>query len=275
MIPPIPAIDHIADGDLIRLLDHEAGADEDARYNAHIDMCEQCRLRLRMLERRSLRLGELLAATDWSAAGDLDLSAPPALAASGLAGSTVPEPARSLALPKAPAPGGGWLRYAALLAGLITAGALASPAGASLTGWITTQWQALVEAWTAPTSPAASAPPHDPFGTRVRFTAPVELMIEFASNQASGGLLLERGEGTEIVVEVMRGRGAAGDADRAELMVLPGGVRVRNHPGTTADYRVLLPPQSRLVRIRIGGAPPIELQVAELAAERWLELRER
>jgi hypothetical protein len=101
---------------------------------------------------------------------------------------------------------------------------------------------------------------------RLSFTASAEILIEFASHQEAGGVTLEMGDGAEVTVAVISG------ANGIDLLVRPGGVRIQNDAGTTADYRVQLPAESQLVRIRIGSDPPIELRTAELLDELYLEL---
>jgi hypothetical protein len=112
-------------------------------------------------------------------------------------------------------------------------------------------------------------PTGDPAVTRIRFTARPELLVEFAAHQAAGTIRVELGSGDDVVFEVMQEAGGPRNAvppgvAPVELLVLPTGLRVQNLAGTTADYRVLVPPSSHLIRIRIGDSPPIELSAAEL-----------
>src|SRR3712207_64399 len=54
---------HSSDGDLVRLLDDETGA-ESAGVSAHVRACGACRARLDVLRRRSTLFTEMLAAVD-------------------------------------------------------------------------------------------------------------------------------------------------------------------------------------------------------------------
>ena len=77
-----------------------------------------------------------------------------------------------------------------------------------------------------------------------------EFVLEFATRQAGGTLTVRPEPGPEVAVE------AAG-AGGAPLLVLPGGVRIRNTAASTASYRVALPPAVRRVRVRVGGGAEV------------------
>ncbi|HEX2191386.1 MAG TPA: hypothetical protein VHG51_20915, partial [Longimicrobiaceae bacterium] len=103
----------------------------------------------------------------------------------------------------------------------------------------------------APAAPPPALPPAPapapPAGSGVR-VAPRgdEFVPEPASRQAGGTLTLRADPAPEVAVESVGPGGAP-------LLVLPGGVRIRNDAASTASYRVALPPTVRRVRVRIGG----------------------
>lgn len=119
-----------------------------------------------------------------------------------------------------------------------------------------------------PSATPVATTPGSPVVTRIRFAAAPEPMVEFASHQATGTIGVELSSGADVVFEVLQqgDAAAARDAAPVELLLLPTGLRVQNRAGNTADYRILVPSASRLIRIRIGDSPPLELSAAELTS---------
>lgn len=241
---------HLPDGELIRLLDGELDVGETARLQAYLEECAACRQRLQTLRRRSARLTTLLAAADWQTPAALPLP--------------VDELARRRAARHAP--GTPWRRAAAVAALLLGAALLASPARAWITEWVGARWQQIIgnePAAPPPAQPTAPAP--QSLGARVHFT-PVgdEFVLEFATRQPDGSVALERSTGAEATVEVLHGS--------AELLVLPDGVRVRNTPESSAEYRVVVPAGIRRVPLRVGEKTRV-LTTTELSGGIRLPLR--
>jgi hypothetical protein len=58
-------------------------------------------------------------------------------------------------------------------------------------------------------------------------------------------------------------------------LVSESGLRILNAPGSTASYRVLLPPSVTGVRVRVGPAAPVEVTADDLARGRVVELGAR
>jgi hypothetical protein len=87
-----------------------------------------------------------------------------------------------------------------------------------------------------------------------------EFVLEFAARQAGGTLTVRPDPGSEVAVEATGGGGAP-------LLVLPGGVRIRNTAASTASYRVALPPGVRRVRVRVGGGAETVVGRAGLGPE--------
>lgn len=233
---------HLPDGDLVRLLDGEMDAPERTHTEAHLAACAECRRRLKTLRRRSIRLGELLIASDWEI--------PP------------------LRPPRAAPASHSWLRAAALVAVLLGAVMLASPARAWIAEWVGARWNALASAPEA--APGPQTPPVQQAGpgTRVQFTPTGdEFDLEFTTRQAGGTVRVEPHGAAFVSAEVLR------DDVGTDLLVLPNGLRVRNAAESTAEYRVMVPAHLRRVRVRVAGDAPTVLTGEEIRGGRTIDLR--
>jgi hypothetical protein len=240
---------HLAEHDLVRLLDEELGGGN-AALAAHLDLCAACTERRDVLERRSMRLREALAAAD---------PAPRVLALhpDALVRPTVRRPAYA------------W-RAAAAFAVLLV-GSLAVP---PVRAWIAQRAGAIMDLASGRHRPTAAAPVRAPVppDTAGRLTfAPVgpQLVLEVASRQAAGVLVVETVADTAISALVV------GEREAAELTVLPGGLRVRNTRASTASYLVAVPLLLEEVAVRIGREEPVFLRPSR-PGERWdIRLRAR
>ncbi|HLL46986.1 MAG TPA: zf-HC2 domain-containing protein [Longimicrobiaceae bacterium] len=254
-MPTSLAEEHLSDGEIVRLLDGETDAGERARLEAHAAGCEACGARLRQLRRRSARLSGILLASD--------PEAPPAptevpdeltLRRMRRAGEARPVPARR---PR--------LRVAAVVALLLAAGVVASPLRAVVAEWLRTQWERIAALAPRPAAPAAQAPASssaEPAGSgaRVQFTPQgATFRLEVAVPQAGGAVEVRRAAGASATAEQI------GGGEQADLLVLPSGVRIRNAPGATADYRVTVPASVRTVRVRVGEGRETVLTADEVA----------
>ncbi|HEU0077504.1 MAG TPA: hypothetical protein VFQ76_07625, partial [Longimicrobiaceae bacterium] len=90
--------------------------------------------------------------------------------------------------------------------------------------------------------------------------------LEVAAPQAAGAVEVRRAAGSAATAE------QTGGGEQAELLVLPSGVRIRNAPGATADYRVTVPASVRTVRVRVGGGRETTLTAEEVVAGARVEL---
>jgi anti-sigma factor RsiW len=243
-----PASQHLDDGAIVRFLDGEAAADERAGVEAHLAACPVCADRLAALRRRSLNLGILLSRGDFAV---------PPLPSAPAAPVVVDELAARRAARRMPARP--WLQAAAVAMLLVSAGLFAAP----VRGWV----RGLLAGGGAPVAERPATPPPAPTaeaplaGARIQFTPQgAELSVEVSHAQAGGALVLEAAPGTTASAEV---RSPAGTAP-AELLVLPSALRIANDPASVAEYRVTVPPSVRRVRLRIGTAPPMIVENAEL-----------
>jgi hypothetical protein len=136
---------------------------------------------------------------------------------------------------------------------LLTVGA--SLAAQPVREWAVRQWTRLagtapaVDARPAAPAPAA-APPTDE--TSVSFVpAPGPLTLRLDRPPAGGRITVTAGVEPRMTVAVLATRDEAARGG-VELLVLPGGVRARNAPGSTARYRVTLPASVRRLRVQLG-----------------------
>jgi hypothetical protein len=254
-MPTSLAEEHLSDGDMVRLLDGEMDPGERARLEAHAAGCEACASRLRQLRRRSARLSGILLASD--------PEAPPA-PAEAPDELTLRRIRRDREARTAPAPRP-WLRAAAVVALLLAAGVVASPLRAVVAEWLRTRWERIAAPDARPAAPPAEAPaaaPAEPAGSgaRVQFTPQgTTFTLEVATPQAGGAVEVRRAAGASATAE------QTGGGEQADLLVLPAGVRIRNAPGATADYRVTVPASVRTVRVRVGEGRETVLTAEEVA----------
>lgn len=220
---------HASDAELVRLLDGAVGA-EQARVQAHADACAECAQRLGRLRRRATGLSLVL--TDGDDVAALDRRA------AGLAagfGATVPRrpPVR---LP-------GYLRVAAVLVGLLALGWAVQPVRA----WIVARWTALtasdVVLRPAPRSQIVAPPAPEP-ATSVAFVpGAADFVVAFDIRPAGGRLEVRHSAGERLTFTA---------SGRADVLVLPDELRIRDAPASTADYRVELPAGVTRLRVRVG-----------------------
>jgi hypothetical protein len=159
-----------------------------------------------------------------------------------------------------------WLRAAAVVLLLTAAVVVATPARAWIIAWVGRQWDRLShgEQVSPPRRPAAPVPaPAAPrqASAQVRFVpAGSELRVEVAHPQAAGALTLVPASGASAAAEVVGG-------PSVELLVVPSGLRIRNAPGLSAEYRVEVPSAVRRVRVRVGDGREMVVDRSDIPAE--------
>jgi hypothetical protein len=251
-----PADEHLDDGAIVRLLDGEPG--DRAAADAHLAACPVCAERLATLRRRSLNLGALLAR------GDFPVSATPRAPAAPVDELAARRAARG-------APSRVWLRAAAVVALVVSAGLFSSPVRAWIRDLLGGLGGAPVAVQPAPAPKPAPAPATEarPASARIQFTpGGDELTVEIAHAQAGGALVLSAAPGAAASAEV---RGPAGTTPAA-LLVLPAALRIANEPGSVAEYHVAVPASVQRVRVHIGGGAAVVVPAAELAGGRRIGL---
>jgi hypothetical protein len=237
------AAEHPDEAKLLGLMDDALDAGERAAAEAHVAECASCRADLDRLRRRLDRLDGLLARTDFLSPGARDAK-------------VVPLRRRT------PPAAGAWLRAAAVLLVAMGAAALATPARAWMAHWLLGNGSRSQPAQPAPAAPAAAPALGPRQSSQVRFAAAgpsFTLWIE--SPQRAGALLVRSTPSGAATAEVVAGTGDA------ELLVVPQGLRIRNVPGSTAEYRVVIPASVRTVRVRVGQAPVLLLRTTEIGAQ--------
>lgn len=245
---------HLSDGELVRLMDGQAEPGEREWGRDHLAACAACDRRFRVLRRRSGAISALLA--------EADVEVPATLRDAG------PRVARMAAASAARHRRVAWMRAASIAALVVAAGVLAGPARAWVTNWVAEVWPGILAGRRQPAAEAGAPPEPVEVGARVRFR-PIgaELSIELASAQDAGRLELRVGADPTTLVEVL------GDGAEAELLVLPGGVRVLNSPGESASYRVTVPATVRTVRIFVRDSTVAIVPIDANGASRTLDLR--
>lgn len=251
-----------SDADLIRYLDGELNADERARVDAAVAEDVVLADRLARLRARGERLRALLADGDPSEADTR--AANPAAPTAGQPranaqrGHTVQSDAtvrpiegaratrtRRLALSRAP--GGHWLRAAAVILTLLGAGLFVPPVRA----WIVDRLESLVPGEDTAVEVSPAIPSVDetaPLAYRMAVTGST-LFLDVDAAQAAGELTVRVADVANASLEPL-------DADAGDpVLVMPDEdrVRIQNGEASTASYRLTLPRQVVTLRIRIGG----------------------
>lgn len=252
---------HIEDGDLLRLMGDEVSADERAAA-AHLGRCAECAGRLEELRGE---LDEVAGLLELLPVAEIDAdrrarslaavrqAAVRSLVTGKATGQATAQPSR-----RRFAFSGTLARAAAAVVAtlLLGTGVAASPAGA----WIADVWRDLFQpepaVVTAPESTALSV------GGSVVGFSPVgaELVVELASAQETGSLIIRVEDTSSVSARV---RGGNGELD---VVVLPSSLRILNQPHAAADYEVVVPAHIQTLRVRVGVAEELVLAPAELGA---------
>jgi len=217
-------VGHVNDGELIRLLDGECSAEEQARVEGHLATCPACAKRRAVLDELTQAVTAALVRGD--------------------------EPVRAVRMPKRRWHRGAFRAAAVLL--LVSVGVAAASAP-PVRAWLSARWADL-RGLVGPRSTTGT----EPRGvTTVRFVPTTAVFtIELVAPQDTGVLTIDSAADTlasATVTPSMRGE---------ELVVLPDGLRIVNRRSDKASYEVRLPRSVTGVRIRIAGAPQPHLVTA-------------
>jgi anti-sigma factor RsiW len=282
---------HPGDDDLVRYMDRQVGVDEARRLRAHLAGCPECARRREAMEARAAAVHGLLADLIAPAPGAERRAA--ALAAVERARFRGPRFTASPAAKSA-------LLQAAGIAGLLLAVGMGTrpgrawmaetveaisgdppgPVATRVLDWLghpparPPSAEALVRLDSAPASarpeaerraaamqrrtlPPGAAPP-------VEFTpAGPDVVLVFRNIQRGGGATLWLRDVDEATGQVTSGgRGEA-------LVPIPGGLEVRNTPGSVATYELVVPVRYRYVRMRVGGGEEMFIRVTK-AKQDWI-----
>ena len=226
---------HMDDGELIRLLDGECSAEEQARIARHVATCPVC-------AQRQEGLGGL---------------------ANGVTAALVrgDEPVRSVRVPKRTWRIGAFRAAAVLLVVSVGVAAASAP---PVRAWLSARWaelRGLVGSRSTSETAVAGA-------TTVRFVPATSVFtIELAGQQDGGVLTIDLSPDSLASATVIRGRRIE------EIVVLPERLRIVNQPGDRASYDVRLPSNVTEVRVRIADAPERRLIRGALATPWSIDLK--
>ena len=210
-------LQHVTDGELIRLLDGECSAEEQARITGHLATCPACAQRQEVVDKLANAVTAALLSGD--------------------------ERVRPKRIPRRPWRLGAVRAAAVLLAVSVGVAAASVP---PVRAWLSARWTGL----RGLVGPRATPGTEAPRSTTVRFVPTTRTFsIELVSRQDTGVLTIDLSPDTLASATVTSGgRGE-------ELVVLPERLRIVNRPDDKSSYEVRLPGRVTQVMVRIAGAP--------------------
>jgi hypothetical protein len=233
---------HLHEVELVRFIDREGSAEEQERWDAHVQLCGACRDRVDALRLDSEVVSRWLVAADFeprpvaAVSPDLDARrAVPRGGAGGLAG-------RSSGRVNMQSP---WLKAAIFV--LFLAAPLAAFPG--VREWVADRVTGVQTA--PPPAPRATAATEDMEASpRIRFVpAPGTFALVLDAVQARGTLAVDRvPEGDEAVLDIM------GSGPLPDPVISARGIRIGNMAATTASYALKLPGEVDALSVTIGGS---------------------
>ena len=235
---------HLDDGALLRLLDGESSRAERAQLVTHIETCEACHRRHRLLSAWSRAASDVLFRTD---------GAPRvfALHTNGRGRVTL------------------WRWWPAAAAVVLLVGGSVAMA-APVRTWIVQRWPTLghllvhVPAGTRPIPVQAPSPAVG----EVVFTPDSDVLtVRVATRQAEGSLVLETST-TSTASAMVRGQG-----EHEAVVVLPDELRIANMVGSRATYRVTLPVRLKRVIVVVNGDHALSLNPVAPGESRVIDLQ--
>jgi hypothetical protein len=244
-VNPAVSDPHLDDGALLRLLDREGPAVEQAEHASHVATCDVCRQRHAVLAAWSRGASEVLARSD---------AAP-----------------RSFAFRRNGRPPlflwRSWPVAAAVV--LLVLGTVAS--GAPVRTWVAQRWAGLRRLLHVPeaTRPiqTPTPTPSAPVGV-VSFTPDSDvLVVRVATRQAEGSLVLET-SATPTASAVVRGQG-----EHEAIVILPTELRITNTAASRATYRLTLPSRLKRVDVVIDSDPAIAVTPVATGESKAIDLR--
>lgn len=234
---------HMADDEIVRLLDAEEEMPDAAILRAHLAACPQCSARQSVLDRRSRNLSVLLAASD---------PAMPVMRTPGGSETGVIDIARARRRPPSMPP---WLRAAAILAAVVSAALMAPPVRA----WLAERVRIFGDDRAAP----EASMPASPTPSSVSFVpAGAVLTVDVAGVTGGAELRFVAATSSEVSARSL----AAG---AAEMFVLSSGLRLESSADEMV-FEVSVP--ASVMRIRVAGVAGESVDVDVAGLPRTLEL---
>jgi hypothetical protein len=218
---------HLDEGALLRRMDGELELAESAGVEAHLAACGRCRAELDEMAAVAGRVSSALRLID-------------------VAPQIGREPARERRAAAPPWHRSAIWRAAAVIALVAGLGLAIAP----IRAWVAERLGLAGDRNATTESPTADPPATAPTGgssVRVAFVpAGDRFRILLATPQVEGALHLAAAPGDTASGEIV-------GADGADLLVLPDGLGIRNHPFSTAEYRVAVPRRIASVVVEIAG----------------------
>jgi hypothetical protein len=249
---------HLTEGEVIRAVDQQLAPDEQARVSEHLRSCASCSEQLQRAQRRLARLANVLEAADFAV--------PAATVPTSKSRVIDLGAARARRAQRWQQP---WLRAAAAIVLLLGVAMTISPVRAAVIQWVRTQWERIAPAAEPRGEPAVPAqPPTAPLGPGINFTHEGSAFsLEFTNAQTGGSLAVRYGSTDQVYAET--------SSPAAELLVLPGGLRVNNREADSANYTLVLPTSITSVLIKVGETTVANLSRAQLQAGATVQLSVR
>lgn len=243
---------HLDESALLRVIDEDGAAEELALFHAHLLTCDGCTSRMDLLERRSVRVSEML--DELQLPPDFKHPVPVSpFPASTRAGVRSPRGFRT-----------DWIRAAAVIVLLLAPLLAIQPLRAAVGEWLSARWTevaALVGGGSAPERRADDA------GATLWFApAGPELRVEVAARQTGGALIIRISPTDEGSLQVVNGNG------NEMPMISDRRIQILNTPQSVASYELGVPSGVRTVIVRVGQDPPIAVPRGEIGAGRIVSL---
>jgi hypothetical protein len=217
---------HPDDGALLRHLDGQSLAAEEAEVRQHIQLCVTCTARQQEIRRTLDTVADALQRTDVEPRGSR---------------------ARNIRWP------------AAIAAGVLLALTLGvAPVRAWILRLPKTLWEAVVPSEIDNPIAPDTLGVVEPGEVSVSFVPRADVfVVEVTSRQSEGSLTIE------IVKHDTATATVAGKGNAEELIVLPSGFQIINAPNSIATYAVQLPARMEQIQVVVAGQPPIVLDLSE------------
>ncbi|CAN5784454.1 hypothetical protein BH23GEM8_BH23GEM8_10130 [soil metagenome] len=237
---------HLADSDLLRLIDVRATANDIVRLRSHLHRCSRCTARFTSLRERTSHLSALIA----------QIEVP-----DGFPYPSMPETAAADRENRDAGNGWilvtRWIRAAAVFVLLLAPLLIIQPLRATVASWIGVRWTELATIFESPPSRVTTPAESNDAGSTIWFTVGEELLVTIDSPQSNGGLLLQPVRGSAGSVSVL---GGSGDEI---LHVTEFSLRIQNSRESVGTYEIGLPSSVSRLQLRVGRYAPIILSTPE------------
>jgi predicted anti-sigma-YlaC factor YlaD len=232
---------HLEDGELLRYLDGESEHGERGAAEQHLAACEDCRARLRGLERRSDAVSAALRSAD-----------------------VTPPPVRLVNVRRSRSAWwrGPQLKAAAVLVALLGGALTVSPVRA----WLVDRWHDVRSAFSDADAPGPDSDPSDQLqgaGSVAFVPAAGSFTVRLSARQPTGTLRAVTSADSVASARVL------GVASGIDLVVLPDGLVIRNDSTAAASYELRLPRGVTELVVEMAGRAAVRVGAGELMGTGW------